>query len=107
MARIEEVLAGDEPVWKYLLDVLGHLGIGAGASIGPIALAVLVFDAGFLVGQAVGQPCAIAAGTFREVRQYRKTGKLHLLDRVLDVAHHVLGPPVAWAIVIGIRAAIT
>jgi hypothetical protein len=107
MARIEQVLAGEKSWGAYALDVLGHFGLGVAWSIGPIATVVFAADFGFGLAMAVGQPCALAGGTWREWRQYRKTGKLHLLDRVLDVLHHVLGPPVAWAIVIGIRAAIS
>ena len=107
MARIEQVLAGEKSWGAYVGDIAGHLGLGAAWSIVPIAVVVFAFDFGFGLSMAVGQPCALAGGTWRECRQYRKTGKLHLLDRSLDVLHHVLGPPVAWAIVIGIRAAIT
>ena len=106
MARIKQVLAGEKSWGKYALDVLGHAGIGAGASVLPIAGAVFGLDVGFGLAMAIGQPFAIGAGAFREWRQFEKTGKLHLLDRILDVMHHVLGPPIAWGIVKGIQAAI-
>lgn len=106
MARIEDVISGKVSKWKYALDVLGHAGIGAGASVLPIAAAVFFLHVGFGISMAIGQPFAIGAGAFREWRQYKKTGKLHPLDRSLDIAHHVLGPPIAWGIVNGIQAAI-
>lgn len=111
MARIDQVLSGEKSWGAYLGDVAGHFGLGVAWSIFPIAAVVFAADAGFGISMAVGEPCAIAGGTWRERRQWKKTGhdpaKLHLLDRALDVLHHVLGPPAAWGIVIGIRALIT
>ncbi len=98
MARIEQVLAGEKSWWKYALDVLGHAGLGAAFSVLPIA-AVVWFGWPFGLAIAVGLPFALGGGALREFLQWRKSGKLHLLDRVLDVAHHVLGPPIAWGLV--------
>ncbi len=106
MARIDQVLAGEKSWGKYALDVLGHTGLGAAYSVLPIAAMVFLLDAGFGLAMAVGQPCALAGGAAREVLQFQKSGKLHLADRLLDVAHHALGPPVAWGIVLLIRLAI-
>lgn len=99
MARIEDVLAGKKSWWSYGLDILGHAGIGAGASVLPIAAMIFWGDAGFGATQAVGQPIAVGAGALREFFQFKKSGKLHPLDRSLDIAHHVLGPPIAWCLV--------
>ena len=110
MARIKKVLSGEEPVWKYAVDVVGHAGLGAAWSVLPIAALVLGFDAGFGVAMAVGEPCALTGGAVREWLQWRKTGynpeKLHPEDRALDILHHALGPLAAWVIVLLIRLAL-
>ena len=104
MARIEQVISGEEPVWKYLLDILGHAGLGAAWSIFPIAFVVWFGLGGFWVSVAVGEPFALAGAAVREWWQWRKTGydpdKVHLKDRVWDTIHHVLGPPIAYPLAV-------
>lgn len=99
MARIDEVISGEKSVWKYALDVLGHAGLGAAYSLPFIAWGVLASTWGFGFSMVAGIPIAFLGGLLRENYQFKKSGKLHLLDRVLDSAHHVLGPPIAWGLV--------
>jgi len=98
VARIDQVLAGEKSWGKYALDVLGHAAIGLGASLPAVIPGVLLGWPAWLT-LLLGELLALTAGALRERAQYKKSGKLHLLDRVLDTAHHVLGPPIAFGLV--------
>ena len=99
MARIDQVLAGEKAWLQYSLDVLGHAGLGAAYSLPIVAFVVLRLDWGFVRAMEVGLVFALFGGVVREIAQYAGSGKLHIEDRVLDVFHHVLGPPIAWGLV--------
>jgi hypothetical protein len=99
MARIDEVLAGEKTWGQYALDMLGHAGLGAAYSLVAIVPAVLFADFGFLLCMAVGEPLALLGGALREWVQSTKAKHPHPLDRVLDVLHHILGPPIAYGLV--------
>ncbi len=104
MARIDQVRSGEKTKRQYALDVLGHAGLGAAVSVAPIGgIVYLGGDGAFWISMAVGEPIAVAFGVWRERRQWKKTGydpaKLHMEDRVWDVIHHILGPPIAWVLV--------
>ena len=106
MARIEQVWAGEKSWGAYFVDILGHTGIGAAASLLVVIPAVLL-DWPWGAWLVPGELLALGAGTLREWRQYKKSGKLHLLDRVLDIAHHAFGPPVAWGLTLAVVAIVT
>jgi hypothetical protein len=105
MARIEKVLAGDETWGAYALDVAGHAALGVLYSL-PLEVLALWFGWGYGWALGLGEIAAVAGGVIREVLQYLKNRKLHLLDRALDAAHHVLGPPIALGLAFGILALI-
>ena len=94
MARIDEVLAGDATWGSYALDVVGHVALGMAYAL---PLEVLALKLGWGAGWALllGELIAVLGGTLRELAQGLRSRKWHLLDRVLDVLHHVLGPPIA------------
>ncbi len=98
MTRIDDVLAGDKSWGKYSLDVLGHVGLGTAYALPFVALATY-FNLSNWIALSIGAAVALFGGALREVVQYRKSGKLHLLDRVLDAAQHPLGAPVALGLV--------
>ena len=94
MARIGKVLAGDETWGAYALDVAGHAGLGLLYALPLELLALwLGWGAGWALG--LGELAALLGGAIRELVQYLGNRKLHLLDRLLDTLHHVLGPPIA------------
>ena len=99
MARIDQVLAGEKSWGKYALDVLGHAGLGAAYSLPIVAFVVLRLDWDLVQAIWAGLVFALFGGIVREIVQYVGSGKLHIEDRVLDVLHHVLGPPIAWGLV--------
>jgi len=103
VARIEKVISGEEPVWKYFVDILGHTGLGAAYAL-PTSLAGVYLGCSPALILIVGCIMALLGGVAREVAQYMATGKPHPLDRALDALHHLLGAPVAWGIAVGIRA---
>ena len=99
MARIDQVLSGEKSWGKYSLDILGHAGLGAAYSLCAFIPTLIGLDVtpGFTFAAAYS--CAILGAVIREAIQYGDSGKLHLLDRSLDVAHHLLGPPIAYGLV--------
>jgi len=99
MARIDQVLSNEKSWGQYTVDIIGHAGLGAAFSIAPIAFVMLKLDWGFVDSMQIGVMFALFGGVVREVAQYAGSGKLHIEDRVLDVFHHVLGPPIAWILV--------
>ncbi len=104
MARIDQVLSGEKSWGKYALDVLGHAGLGTAYAL-PVAALAVFFSWGAAVAIVGGSIVALIGGAIREVIQYKKSGKLHLLDRVLDALHHVLGGPIAFGIMLLVRLA--
>lgn len=104
MARIDQVLAGQKTWGQYALDVAGHAGLGGAYSLGPILLGLLVLDAGPWRLLAAGELFALIGGVLREVLQWRSSGRLHLVDRLLDVAQHLVGPPIVLGLVYLIKA---
>lgn len=93
MARIDQVLSGEKTWGQYALDVLGHAGLGVAYSLPVIFWTWPRW--GTVVAIVAGLAVALLGGAIREFVQYKKSGKLHLFDRVLDVAHHALGVPIA------------
>jgi hypothetical protein len=98
VARIEKVLAGDETWGAYALDVAGHAGLGTAYAL-PFVASCLYFGTSTWLALVVGLVAALAGGVAREVVQYLGNRKLHLFDRVLDALHHLLGAPIALALV--------
>lgn len=98
MARIDEVLRGEKPWWKFWLDVAGHAGLGCAYALPFMAAAIFWLSWGRLPAVALGLAVATVGGIAREAVQAVKSGKLHLFDRVLDVLGHPLGVLPAWAI---------
>ncbi len=94
MARIEKVLAGEATWGAYALDVAGHTALGLLYAL-PFEVLVLWFGWGIDWALGLGAVAALTGGVIREVLQYLKNRKLHLLDRSLDAAHHLLGSPIA------------
>ena len=103
MARIEECIAGEESWWAYALDVLGHTGLGTAYALVPVAACVWL---GWGTGWAMisGVVFALTGGVVREVVQYKKSGKPHLLDRSLDALQHILGAPLALGFMFIVRS---
>jgi hypothetical protein len=95
MARIDEVLAGEESWAAWWVDVAGHAGLGAAYSLPFEFLALwLGWGSGWAFG--LGELVALFGGAARELYQGLKSRKWHLLDRTLDVAGHALGPLISF-----------
>ena len=94
MARIEQVLAGEATWGEYGLDILGHAGLGAAYTWAISTAATVALGWGGGPAVVAGSVAAPFGGLVREVVQGIKSGKLHPLDRALDVAHHLLGIPI-------------
>jgi hypothetical protein len=97
MARIDEVLTGEKTWSQYGLDVLGHAGLGAAYAL-PVAALGAWRDWQLAIVAVAALAFALGGGALREWIQARSTGKLHLLDRALDTAHHALGVPIAMGL---------
>jgi len=108
VARIEEVLAGEESWGKYWLDVLGHAGYGAGLALPIIGLCLFFLPSKCspVYALAFGAGAALLGGVLREVYQFVKSKKLHLLDRILDALAFPLGAPIALGIALLIQKAL-
>ncbi len=98
MARIEQILAGEKSWGDYSIDVLGHTALGLAYSL-PVVWLNWFLGWGWGRGFWLGATAALIGGGVREWLQFRKSGKLHALDRSLDIAHHSLGVPLAILIV--------
>jgi len=94
VTRIEEAIE-DPKLWPaYGLDVLGHAGLGAAYTWATSTAATVALGWGGGPAVVAGSIAAPFGGLVREVVQGIKSGKLHPLDRALDVAHHLLGIPI-------------
>jgi len=108
MARIEQVLAGEESWGKYWLDVLGHFGLGTAYALPIIGICLFLFPPEWplIYTLGFGAGASLFGGTLREIVQFWKSGKLHLLDRALDALQHLLGAPAALGIALLIQKAL-
>ena len=98
MARIEQVLAGEEPWSAWWLDQLGHTGLGAAYSL-PFVAWVLIAGGSTGLAIVLGVSFALFGGAMREVAQFAKSGKLHPWDRFFDVVFHLPGVAVSFGLV--------